>query len=209
MIRTTMVTAAGVLMLAGSVLGQDRPTIESMTPRDGDAGVDAGLEQIEVTFDRPMINAFSWVGGGPLYPYDDTRPPEWKTTRMAVLPVALQPDHDYQLWLNKGRFTWFRSFDGRMLTPTPLRFTTRQLPALDAEANRATIGQLRRLIRERYSHYDVRSVEWDAVFADQWANLESSANALQFAIAAAGLLEAAGDVHVTVRLNDFTFPTHE
>jgi hypothetical protein len=209
MIRTTLIAALGVLMVAGGALAQDRPTIESMTPRDGDAGVDVGLEQIEVTFDRPMINAFSWVGSGPLYPYDETRPPEWQGTRTAVLPVALKPDHDYQLWLNKGRFTWFRSFDGRMLLPTPLRFTTRQLPTLDAEANRATIGQLRQLLRERYSHVDVRSVDWDAVFADRWADLEGSTNALQFAIATAGLLEAAGDVHVTVQLNDFTLPTHE
>lgn len=101
-----------------------RPKVTSLVPTNGSTGVSPDLEAIEVTFDRPM-RAGSWsvVGGGPKYPetgdpfYDDTR-------RVFRLPVELEPNREYELWLNRGPHEAFASAEGVSLAPFSIRFRT-------------------------------------------------------------------------------------
>jgi hypothetical protein len=101
------------------------PKVVSMDPSNGAANVDAGLEWIRVTFDRPMKDgSWSFVGGGPRFP--ETRgQPSYDATRTTItLPVRLKPNWDYEFWLNSGMFTGFRSEDGVPLESVHVTFRT-------------------------------------------------------------------------------------
>ena len=101
------------------------PKVVSMTPKNGARGVDPKLREIQVTFDRPMLDSYwSVVGGGPHFVeltgavhYDEKR-----TT--FTMPVKLKPDWRYEFWLNSPRQTSFRSQKGVKLMPVRVVFWT-------------------------------------------------------------------------------------
>ena len=101
-----------------------RPRVVEVSPTPGSQSVDPELEVIVVTFDRPM-RAGSWsvVGGGPRYP--ETGEPSFdENRRIFSLPVRLEPEHDYELWLNRGPYTSFLSDEGVPLAPFQITFRT-------------------------------------------------------------------------------------
>jgi hypothetical protein len=79
-----------------------------------------------VTFDRPMRDqAWAVVGGGPNFP-KVTGPPSYDAARRVLtVPVELQPDWSYELWLNRGRFDSFQSEEGVKLPSVHVTFRTR------------------------------------------------------------------------------------
>jgi pentatricopeptide repeat protein len=94
-------------------------------PENGASDVDPNLKQIRVTFDQNMTTGrnYSWVGGGPTFP--KTRgEPKWVNKRTCVLPVELEPGHEYWLSINSQKFANFRSNDGTSAVPYPISFTT-------------------------------------------------------------------------------------
>lgn len=103
---------------------QNAPKVASMTPSNNDRSVDPALKSIQVTFDRKMREGFSFVGGGPLFPKTTGRASFDSDRRTATLPVQLEPDHDYEFWLNRGEFLGFRSDGGIPLSPVHVQFRT-------------------------------------------------------------------------------------
>ena len=102
------------------------PTVVAITPENGAIDVDPGLRAITVTFDREMMDgAWAFVGGGPKYPKTTGKPSYDEACKVVTLPVQLEPSHDYELWLNRGKFDSFRSADGDVLRPVRVRFRTR------------------------------------------------------------------------------------
>ena len=102
-----------------------RPHVVKVVPANGATDVDPALEAIEVTFDRPMrADAWSVVGGGPKYPDTDT-PAYDPARRVFRLPVKLEPNRDYELWLNRGQYESFASAEGVPLAPFRVAFRTR------------------------------------------------------------------------------------
>ncbi len=102
------------------------PQIVTMTPENSDEDVDPGLTEIQVTFDRPMAEGFSWTGGGPEFPpVPAGQKPRWSDDRKTcTLPVALEPNRKYRLGLNSRRFQNFASADGTPLEPVVCEFQT-------------------------------------------------------------------------------------
>jgi hypothetical protein len=104
-------------------LDNRRPRIVSISPRDGETGVDPSTRRIVVVFDRPMGQRYSinyGPGGKPRYP-EVTRvgfEPDHKTF---IMDVRLQPSTQYEL-LFTGR--GFRSDDGIPLGQRLIRFQT-------------------------------------------------------------------------------------
>ena len=101
-----------------------RPHVVGLVPINGDLDVSPGLEVIVVTFDRPMrAGTWSVVGGGPKYPA--TGSPAYDAQRQIFrLPVILEPDREYELWLNRGPHMSFASADGTPLAPFRISFQT-------------------------------------------------------------------------------------
>ncbi len=99
------------------------PQLVRTVPEDGAVDVDPGLMEITVEFDRDMGPGFSWCGAGPSFPATTDRP-HWRTPRICVLPVQLEPDHSYAIGINCPSARNFRDSDGVPADPVPLTFHT-------------------------------------------------------------------------------------
>lgn len=105
-------------------LSARRPRVIRSNPPIGATDVDPGLEAIEVTFDMAMqTDAWSVVGGGAKYPDTDTPSydPDGKVFR---LPVSLEPEREYEFWLNRGSHSSFTSEEGIPLASVHFWFRT-------------------------------------------------------------------------------------
>lgn len=100
------------------------PRVLSTEPASRSKGVPATLKEIKVVFSSPMdTSGFSFVGAGPAFP-KTTDKPRWIDDRTCVLPVQLEPGHDYWLQLNNSNFRNFRGKDGQPIEPYPVWFQT-------------------------------------------------------------------------------------
>jgi hypothetical protein len=104
----------------------EKPAIVEMSPANGAHGVDPQTAELRVTFSVPMAAGFSWTGGGPEYP---TQPqgerPHWtEDQKTCVLPVRLEPSHEYRLGLNSPSHKNFQSAAGVPLEPVIYKFKT-------------------------------------------------------------------------------------
>ena len=105
-------------------LNARRPRIVKLIPPNGATDVDPSLEAIEVTFDQTMrTGAWSVVGGGPRYPKTGT-PSYDADGKVFRLPVELEPEQEYELWLNRGPHRSFASEEGIPLDPVQVSFRT-------------------------------------------------------------------------------------
>ena len=103
------------------------PKVVSTVPANGDHAVDPSLTTLSVTFSKPMMDGnWSWAyttketfpqtTGQPYYEANDTT---------NVLPVKLEPNTTYEVWVNSARFQNFKDKDGNPSEPYKLVFTTK------------------------------------------------------------------------------------
>jgi RNA polymerase sigma-70 factor (ECF subfamily) len=203
------------------------PRVVKASPDNGATGVDPATPEIRVVFDQAMnTGGFSFVGGGETYPKARGKP-TWLNDRTCVLPVALEPEHEYWLSINSDRFTNFRSAGGHAAVPYPIAFKTGPAKAgtspppseagpakpaptpsrLTPELNRAAIAQLKRAIDLDYSYRDLRKVNWDRLLAQAAPSLERTGTPAEFAEAAGKLLAEAKDIHIWLQAGGSTYPS--
>jgi hypothetical protein len=107
-------------------LDDKRPKVVSMTPANGAQDVSPNLAEIEVVFDRRMLDrSWAMVGGGPSFPEITGSPRYDAALTTWTVPVKLKPDWSYEFWLNRGQFDTFRSAEGVPLDSVPVTFKTR------------------------------------------------------------------------------------
>ncbi len=125
MIRWPALALTAVLGLAGAAAAQDAPKVVKTFPPT-DAVVPAGIPQISVTYDRPMMDK-SWsftTGGEQKFPEVDGGPSLSEDRLTFNLPVKLRPNTTYVIWLNSGPYMNFKDEQGHPATPYRLTFTT-------------------------------------------------------------------------------------
>ena len=102
------------------------PKVVESFPANDSTDVKPGTMELRVTFSQPMEDkSWSWayenkdefpeVAGGPRY-LDDQR--------TAVLPVRLEANRRYTIWINKGSFQNFKDQSGNPAVPYKLTFET-------------------------------------------------------------------------------------
>ena len=69
--------------------------------------------------------------------------------------------------------------------------------------NQKSLKQLRSAIEEKYSHRDLRGVDWDVRFAEFESRLVDTQTSRQFAVLAGQLLEVARDAHIWLKVDTF------
>lgn len=101
------------------------PKVVRTIPETGAMDVDPNLTELIVEFDRDMNQrGYSWVQrSAEEYP-ETTGKPFWRTSRICVLPVKLEPGRNYWLGLNVKPFQSFMSADGATAEEYILRFKT-------------------------------------------------------------------------------------
>jgi hypothetical protein len=214
-----MRTALALLssLILSSLSFAEPPKVIKASPDNGLKDVDPATNELRITFDQPMsprgrsVTSSSrgvhpqWVGQ-----------PRWeKNNTVFVWPMKLEPNTDYWLSINGGRFTNFRSATGESSIPYPIAFSTRASattqPAAPhiAAANKEAIAKLKKAVLQDYSYFDLRKVDWEKQFAEYAPKLEAAAGPAEFATLAARMLSAAQDVHVAVRAGDRRMVTHK
>src|SRR5512134_3733903 len=92
-----------LVSLAATTIGAaqtDAPQVVATQPRNGDLDVATSVKEIVVTFDQEMDRSgYSFVGGGPTFP-QVTGKGAWRSARVCVLPVRLEPGKDFTVGIN-------------------------------------------------------------------------------------------------------------
>lgn len=188
------------LLLTATALGAP-PRVVRATPDNGDIGVDPGTTEIVITFDQPMSrDGFSVVGGGSTFP-QITGQITWRDTRTLVIPVKLQPAHEYQLSINNQRYTNFRNTRGEPCVPYPIRFVTASLDGEDPETGMdfgPTIERIAELMETMYSHRDRLGLDWRAIMDEHRDALTTSLTPEAFANTLSFILARARDKHILI-----------
>ena len=103
------------------------PTVVSTVPANGDQAVDSSLTMLSVTFSESMVDGnWSWA-----YTTEETFPETTGEPRYEenytknVLPVRLEPNTTYEVWINSSSFMNFKDKAGNPLEPYKLVFKTR------------------------------------------------------------------------------------
>jgi hypothetical protein len=116
---------AAFVTAAPAAWAQDAPRVIGTFPPT-ESLVPAGIGQIQVTYDRPMM-AKSWsfaTGGERAFPEVDGGPVQSDDGRTFSLAVKLRAHTTYVIWLNTDRFQNFKDEQGRAAVPYRLTFTT-------------------------------------------------------------------------------------
>ena len=101
-----------------------KPVVVEMSPANGASAVNPQTAELRVTFSVPMGGGFSWTGGGSDFPQVSGKPKWTEDGCTCVLPVSLQPDHQYRLGLNSVSHKNFQSAGGVALDPVVYTFET-------------------------------------------------------------------------------------
>jgi hypothetical protein len=107
----------------------DAPVVIETTPRDGEVDVDAELGQITATFSEAMDrDGWSWVTEVGRSAPSITGLPFYLDETTTVLPVRLDPETTYGIWVNSPHDTELRKFAnnaGVSARAYRIQFTTR------------------------------------------------------------------------------------
>ncbi len=124
--RPTTVLATVWLLLACAG-DTTPPKVVSTVPANGDQSVDPSLSTLSVTFDEAMTDGnWSWAYTTKETFPEMTGPPRYEDGYTKnVLPVRLEPNKEYEVWLNSSKFKNFKDKAGNPLAPYKLVFKTR------------------------------------------------------------------------------------
>ncbi len=117
---------ATALALCSVAPDTEPPRVVRTIPANGDRAVDPSLTTLTVTFNEPMQDgSWSWA-----YTTLDSFPkmtgaPKYIDPYTSVLPVKLEPDKEYEVWINSSKFKNFKDKAGNPAEPYVLRFKTR------------------------------------------------------------------------------------
>jgi hypothetical protein len=184
------------------------PKVVITSPDNGEIDVSPDIKEIRIEFDQPMNpGGRSIVGGGETFP-KFAGDPKWLDQKTFIIPVTLQPAHQYQLSFNNDTFKNFTSKTGQPAEMYPLRFKTRAAgapappPDVTPEQNKAALAALKKAIDDDYSYRDRNKIDWAKEFTTRQKQFENAKTANEVARAAAHLLRLAEDAHVSVAAGD-------
>ncbi len=205
-------TAAALCLFPLCALAEP-PRVLSAVPDIGDLDVDPALAELRIEFDQDMGAGRSLCGGGPLFPVMKGTP-RWETPRIIVVPVNLEPGHEYRFMINCPSAQNFRSKEGQSAEITQMYFRTAKDAAsaspprtLTPAENSPAIDTFKKAINESYSYRDLRVKDWDSLFVANEEAMMSARTPGAFARAAVKVLAPARDIHAKVWVNDASLPT--
>jgi hypothetical protein len=104
------------------------PVVVKTVPEAGASDIDPATTEIRATFSQPMQDgSWSWsTASKETFPPTTGKPRYLEDRRTGVLPVKLEPDRTYAIWLNSQRFRNFRGANGQPAVPYLLVFKTRR-----------------------------------------------------------------------------------
>ena len=103
------------------------PNVIETFPVTGSTDVDPSITEISVTFDEPMMDgSWSWAySNKDMSPEMNGQPYYQPGLTKNVLPVKLEPNKEYEVWINTEQFRNFKDQSGNSAIPFRLVFKTR------------------------------------------------------------------------------------
>ena len=116
------------VLAAASLAAEDLPRVVMTEPLNGQQDVDPAVSAITVTFNKPMTDgSYSWCYEDPAtFPMTTGQPYYGEDGTTNILPVKLEPDTEYIIWINTEQFTNFKDISGNPVRPYRLTFKTRK-----------------------------------------------------------------------------------
>lgn len=130
MIKKSLLVTGIVFMLLLSGCGTKDivpPKVSETYPQNGAQNVDTAQTEIWVKFDETMMDkSWSWcLEDKSKYPQMTGKPFFADNNTKCILPVKLEPDKEYIIWLNTNNFKNFKDKAGNPAEPYKLTFKTR------------------------------------------------------------------------------------
>lgn len=123
------ITLLMVLGFAVSCLATDSkpPRVVTTSPLNGSRDVDPDRTTISVTFNKEMRDqSWSWVYENKnTFPVITGQPYYIDNNTKNVLPVKLEPNKEYVIWINGQKFKNFKDKSGNPVVPFKFTFKTR------------------------------------------------------------------------------------
>ncbi|HEY6913564.1 MAG TPA: S41 family peptidase [Paludibacter sp.] len=184
----------------------DRPRIIRSVPAFGDCNVDPNLKEIELEFDQDMKEGYSVMDGA--YKFKITSKPIWKTNRILLLPVTLEPNTFYLNYLNNNNFSNFRNKAGLPLNATYLTFRTRattaQVPT-DTLRNKILYEKFSDYFLKHYANKNLHGVNWKKLLDSIEPAIVKSDSENEFGLRLLQILKKADDPLMLVYFNKIYF----
>ena len=108
-----------------TVMSAAAPIVTETFPRAGAMGVDPGVDELRVTFSKPMMDE-SWSWCQTEFPFPESAGPIRfdEECQTCVMPVKLEPNTRYVVNINSPRYQNFKDSEGRSAPPFVFAFTT-------------------------------------------------------------------------------------
>lgn len=105
----------------------EAPRVVDTFPPNGSQDVDPSINEISVTFNEEMMDqSWSWAYTNKNeFPEMTEQPYYTESYTKNVLPVKLEPNKEYVIWLNSQKFKNFKDKSGNPLVPFKFTFKTK------------------------------------------------------------------------------------
>ena len=125
--RILMVLAITTIFVSCTESDSVAPNVIETFPVTGSTDVDPSITEISVTFDEPMMDGtWSWAYSNKnMFPEMNGQPYYQPGLTKNVLPVKLESNKEYEVWINTGQFRNFKDQSGNSAIPFRLVFKTR------------------------------------------------------------------------------------
>ena len=125
--RILMVLVITTIFVSCTETDSVAPNVIETFPVTGSTDVDPLITEISVTFDEPMMDGtWSWAYSNKnMFPEMNGQPYYQPGLTKNVLPVKLEPNKEYGVWINTDQFRNFKDQSGNSAIPFRLVFKTR------------------------------------------------------------------------------------
>ncbi len=122
-----MVVIITTICVSCSEADTKAPNIIATFPVTGSTDVDPSISKISVTFDEPMTDGnWSWAySNKQQFPHMMGQPYYMPGLTENILPVKLEPNRTYEVWINSEKFKNFKDQAGNPSVPFRLVFKTK------------------------------------------------------------------------------------
>ena len=123
------------------------PSVVKTVPQAGDTNVDPSLREVSATFSKDMMTEEMWswaMDSEKTFPKIDPKKIHYlPDKRTCVMPVTLEPNKTYVIWINSQKYTSFRDKQNHPAIPYLLTFQTgdRRASSGSAEEKAAAVAK--------------------------------------------------------------------
>ena len=122
-----LMVALTIISVGCSEKDTKAPRVVDTFPPNGNQSVDPSINEISVTFNEEMMDQnWSWAYTNKNeFPKMKGQPYYTENYIKNVLPVILEPNKEYIIWLNSEKFKNFKDKNGNSLVPFKFTFKTK------------------------------------------------------------------------------------